>query len=136
MDKIRIKPFSLFVLKYALCFCPIVQVIGGLIVNYLEQDKKFGKMILIIFVVFAIIQIPTIIFLLKRLSKRQDVIIDGNDFIQNDAVIFSKKDIVSIERISQIQVNFKYNVNGNESVIFLALSKKKLDSIKQMLYID
>lgn len=135
MDKIRIKPINLFILKYALCFCPVVQVIAGLIANHYTEDEM-GELILIIFVVFAIIQIPTIIFLLKRLSKRQDVIIDGNDFIQNDVVIFTKNDIISIERVSPIQVNFKYNVNGNESVIFLALSKKKLDEIKQMLYID
>ena len=80
MEKIKIHSFEVSFLKFALIMSLIVQLLCGVII-YLGLSDETGLYILLFVIGIALLQIPTGIFLIKRISTQRDYFIVGNEII-------------------------------------------------------
>ena len=134
MNKIKVTFYNTLILTCTLVFSVLVNFLLGLFLkNYL--DEKEGQLIFYMMIIICILQIPTIIFLINHISKRNDYFIDSNEIVQNNIVLFSKHDIISIKRKSLLKVEIKYNKDNVEKSIYFIATNKKLADIKALLCI-
>ena len=134
MNKIKVTFYNTLILTCTLVFSVLVNFLLGLFLkNYL--DEKEGQLIFYMMSIICILQIPTIIFLINHISKRNDYFIDSNEIIQNNIVLFNKHDIISIKRKSLLKVEIKYNKDNVEKSIYFIATNKKLADIKALLCI-
>lgn len=135
MNNIKLKFFGNFVLTIAL----ILTVLFTIGLGIFSKDfigGEDGQLVFYTICVMVALQIPTEIFLIRRISKQRDLIIECNQVIQNNEVIFTRKDIVSINKINIIKTEIKYIKDSEEKVIYVTISNKKLHEIKTLLAID
>lgn len=135
MNNIKLKFYGNFLLTITLIFT-ILFTIGLAIFNMYLIGIEEGKLVLIALGATVLFQIPTSIYLIKRVSKQRDFIVDGNQILQYNEVIFTRKDIISIKKINLIKTEIKFLKNNEEKVIYVTISNKKLNDIKSMLAID
>ena len=135
MNKIKLKFYGNFVLTITLIFT-ILFTIGLAIFNMYLIGGEDGKLILYALGATVLFQIPTSIYLINRVSKQKDLIVDGNQILQNNEVILTRKDIISINKINVIKTEIKYIKDNEEKEIYVTISNKKLNDIKSMLAID
>ena len=135
MNNIKLKFYGNFLLTIILIFT-ILFTIGLAIFNMYLIGIEEGKLVLIALGATVLFQIPTSIYLIKRVSKQRDFIVDGNQILQYNEVIFTRKDIISIKKINLIKTEIKFLKNNEEKVIYVTISNKKLNDIKSMLAID
>ena len=135
MNNIKLKFYGNFLLTTILIFT-ILFTIGLAIFNMYLIGGKEGKLVLIALGATVLFQIPTSIYLIKRVSKQKDFIVNGNEIINQDIVVCTRKDIISIKKINLIKTEIKYLKDNEEKVIYVTVSNKKLNDIKSMLAID
>ena len=135
MNNIKLKFYGNFVLTITLIFT-ILFTIGLAIFNMYLIGIEEGKPVLIALGAMVLFQIPTSIYLIKRVSKQKDFIVNGNEIINQDIVVCTRKDIISIKKINIIKTEIKYIKDNEEKVIYVTVSNKKLNDIKSMLAID
>lgn len=135
MNNIKLKFYGNFVLTITLIFT-ILFTIGLAIFNMYLIGGEEGKLVLIPLGVTVLFQISTLIYLIKRVSKQKDFIVNGNEIINQDIVVCTRKDIISIKKINLVKTEIKYLKNNEEKVIYVTVSNKKLNDIKTMLAID
>lgn len=135
MNNIKLKFYGNFLLTTILIFT-ILFTIGLAIFNMYLIGGKEGKLVLIALGATVLFQIPTSIYLIKRVSKQKDFIVNGNELINQDIVVCTRKDIISIKKINIIKTEIKYIKDNEEKVIYVTVSNKKLNDIKSMLAID
>lgn len=135
MNNIKLKFYGNFVLTITLIFT-ILFTIGLAIFSMYLIGGEEGKLVLIALGATVLFQIPTSIYLIKRVSKQKDFIVNGNEIINQDIVVCTRKDIISIKKINLIKSEIKYLKDNEEKVIFVTVSNKKLNDIKSMLAID
>ena len=135
MNKIKLKFYGNFLLTITLIFT-ILFTIGLAIFNMYLIGIEEGKLVLIALGATVLFQIPTSIYLIKRVSKQKDFIVDGNEIINQDIVVCTRKEIISIKKINLIKSEIKYIKDNEEKVIYVTVSNKKLNDIKSMLAID
>jgi hypothetical protein len=135
MNNIKLKFYGNFLITTILIFT-ILFTIGLAIFNMYLIGGEEGKLVLIALGATVLFQIPTSIYLIKRVSKQKDLIIDGNQILQNNEVIFSRNDIIYIKKINLIKTEIKYNKDNEEKVIFVTIGNKKLNEVKILLSID
>lgn len=134
MNKIKVTFYNTLILTLAFVFSTLITFLLGLFCkNYL--DEKEGQLIFYMMSIICILQIPTIIFIINHISKRNDYFIDSNEIIQNNIVLFNKHDIISIKRKSLLKVEIKYNKDNVEKSIYFIATNKKLADIKALLCI-
>lgn len=132
MTKIKLTFFGNFVMILTLVITTIFTLILGIICKELLGGEE-GKLIFYTMLVVMLLQIPTIIFLYSRVSKRRDYFVTENEIIQNNIVICKRKDIISIKRINLLKTEIRYLFNGAELAIFANMSKKKIEETKRLL---
>lgn len=135
MNNIKLKFYGNFVLTITLIFT-ILFTIGLAIFNMYLIGGEEGKLVLIALGATVLFQIPTSIYLIKRVSKQKDFIVNGNEIINQDIVVCTRKDIISIKKINLVKTEIKYLKDNEEKVIYVTVSNKKLNDIKSMLAID
>ena len=135
MNNIKLKFYGNFLLTTILIFT-ILFTIGLAIFNMYLIGGEEGKLVLYALGATVLFQIPTSIYLIKRVSKQKDLIIDGNQILQNNEVIFTRSDIISIKKINLIKTEIKYIKDSEEKVIYVTIGNKKLNEIKTLLSID
>ena len=135
MNNIKLKFYGNFLLTIILIFT-ILFTIGLAIFNMYLIGIEEGKLVLIALGATVLFQIPTSIYLIKRVSKQKDFIVNGNEIINQDIVVCTRKDIISIKKINLVKTEIKYLKNNEEKVIYVTVSNKKLNDIKTMLAID
>ena len=135
MNNIKLKFYGNFLLTTTLIFT-ILFTIGLAIFNMYLIGGKEGKLVLIALGATVLFQIPTSIYLVKRVSKQKDFIVNGNEITNQDIVVCIRKDIISIKKINLIKTEIKYLKDNEEKVIYVTVSNKKLNDIKSMLAID
>lgn len=135
MNRIRLTFFGNFLLTTILIFT-ILFTIGLAIFNMYLIGGEEGELVLYALGATVLFQIPTSIYLIKRVSKQKDLIIDGNQILQNNEVIFTRSDIISIKKVNLIKTEIKYIKDSEEKVIYVTIGNKKLNEIKTLLSID
>lgn len=135
MNNIKLKFYGNFLLTTILIFT-ILFTIGLAIFNMYLIGGEEGKLVLIALGATVLFQIPTSIYLIKRVSKQKDFIVNCNEIINQDIVVCTRKDIISIKKINPIKTEIKYLKDNEEKVIYVTVSNKKLNDIKSMLAID
>ena len=135
MNNIKLKFYGNFLLTTILIFT-ILFTIGLAIFNMYLIGGEEGKLVLIVLGATVLFQIPASIYLIKRVSKQKDFIVDGNEIINQDIVVCTRKEIISIKKINLIKSEIKYLKDNEEKVIYVTVSNKKLNDIKTLLSID
>ena len=135
MTKIKLKFYGNFLLTTILIFT-ILFTIGLAIFNMYLIGIEEGKLVLIALGATVLFQIPTSIYLIKRVSKQKDFVVNGNEIINQDIVVCTRKDIISIKKINLVKTEIKYLKNNEEKVIYVTVSNKKLNDIKSTLAIS
>ena len=134
MDKIKIQSFEVSVLKMSLIMAPIIQILCGVII-YLELSDETGLYILLFMIGIALLQIPTGIFVIKRIYTQRDYFIVGNEIIQNNIAICNKNDVVYVGKFNILKSIIKYVYNGSEYTIGIKVSNKQLNELKEIFHI-
>lgn len=134
MEKIKLTFFGNFVMMLTLVITTFFTLILGIICKEIIGGED-GQLVFCTLLVMVGLQLPTIIFLYRRLSKTRDYFVTENEIIQNNIVICKRKDIISIKRINFLKTEIRYLFNGAELVIFANASKKKIGEVKQLLAI-
>jgi hypothetical protein len=131
MEKIKIKSFENLILKIALIMAPIVQLFTG-VSAYLVTNDEYGMYILLFMALIALLQIPAVILLNKRFSSIRDYFIEGNEIMRNGIVLFNKREVVSITKISLLKTDINYIKDEQEYKISVFIPNKKLKEVKAL----
>ena len=134
MKQIKITFYPTLILIIAL-FCAVFMTL------FLDFFCKYyiggeeGNLIFIFECVMFVIQVPTSIYLIKRIRKQNDLYVIENEIFQNNISLFDRRDIISIKKIGLFKVVIKYNKDNEEKVVYAAATNKKLKTIKEILCI-
>ena len=134
METIKATFFGNFIMKVTLVFSSMITLLTGVFCKFFLGGEE-GLLIFYTMIVMVVLQIPTCIYLLKRISKERDFIINKEIVIQNNNIICNRNDIVSITRKNFIKTEIKYLKDNEEKSIFITVSKNKLKEIKTILSI-
>ena len=128
MEKIKIQSFENLILKMALIMAPIIQLLCGVLV-YLVLDDETGLLVLLFMALIALLQIPAVILLNKRFSSVRDYFIEGNEIMRNGIVLFNKREVVSITKISLLKTDINHIKDEQEYKISVFIPNKKLKEV-------
>ena len=134
MEKVKVTFFGNFILYATLIFAYILNIFVAFICKYFVEGEK-GILVFYTVLFLAVLQIPMMVFLCKSISKRRDYVITRHEILQDNQLIVTKENIVSIKRKNIIQTEIKYKIDDIEYSLFTTIGKRKLNYIKYLLSI-
>lgn len=135
MNKIRMTFFGNFIMTITLIISITLTFLLGVFNRFFIGGEE-GELVFYALCAMVVLQIPTAIFLIHRVSKQRDLFVDGNEIYQKNVVLFKRHDIISISKVNVIKTEIKYKKDGEENVIYVTLSNKELNIVKELLMID